>query len=249
MTCDEFERILEYSICGKGSDGWLLRVTRGALAEAHLQSCPACASRMMAETRLENALRDLRLSTLERTAPPAVEKNLLNAFERECARRASPVRSELRPRLIWAAAAALVLIAAGWLFSAKVRRISGGTALVTKGKQEETLRSQPAHSAPPVRPAEASPQNQDVAKVNSVKASDAGTVARRGIHRAAVGDEFAWNGGGNVVRVRLPLSSLTALGLPVRDNLSDPQVTADVWVDPFGEVMRVRLVAENRDSD
>jgi hypothetical protein len=63
---------------------------------------------------------------------------------------------------------------------------------------------------------------------------------------ATLNDEFSLNGGGSIVRVTLPMSSLTAMGLPVHPDLSDPRVTADVWIDPFGDVMRVRLVGENR---
>jgi hypothetical protein len=55
-------------------------------------------------------------------------------------------------------------------------------------------------------------------------------------------DALSLNGGSNVVRVTLPLSSLVAMGVPMRPDLSDRRVTADVMRDPFGAVVAVHLV-------
>jgi hypothetical protein len=55
-------------------------------------------------------------------------------------------------------------------------------------------------------------------------------------------DDWSLNGGGSIVRVTLPLSSLVAMGVPVDPDVSDPRVTADVVMDPFGAVMAIRLV-------
>jgi hypothetical protein len=60
-----------------------------------------------------------------------------------------------------------------------------------------------------------------------------------------VGDELSLNGGGSVIRVTLPLSSLIAMGVPVHPDTSDPRVTADVMMDPFGAVVGIRLVEAN----
>ena len=57
-----------------------------------------------------------------------------------------------------------------------------------------------------------------------------------------VGEDLALNGGSSIVRVTLPLSSLVAMGIPVHPDASDPRVTADVLMDPFGAVVRIRLV-------
>jgi hypothetical protein len=56
------------------------------------------------------------------------------------------------------------------------------------------------------------------------------------------GDQLSLNGGSNVVRVRLPLSSLVAVGVPVSPDVSDRRVTADVMMDPFGAVVAIHLV-------
>ncbi|HMJ23143.1 MAG TPA: hypothetical protein VK513_14605 [Terriglobales bacterium] len=57
-----------------------------------------------------------------------------------------------------------------------------------------------------------------------------------------VGDQLSLNGGSRVVRVRLSLSSLVAVGVPVSPDVSDRRVTADVMMDPFGAVVAIRLV-------
>jgi len=57
-----------------------------------------------------------------------------------------------------------------------------------------------------------------------------------------VGDELFLNGGSNVVRVTLPLSSLVAMGVPMYPDASDRRVTADVTRDPFGAVIAIHLV-------
>jgi hypothetical protein len=39
------------------------------------------------------------------------------------------------------------------------------------------------------------------------------------------------------------------MGLPVHADLSDPRVTADVWMDPFGAVVGIRLVPTKASAD
>jgi hypothetical protein len=60
-------------------------------------------------------------------------------------------------------------------------------------------------------------------------------------------DELSLNGGGNVVRVTLPVASLVAMGVPMYPEVSDRRVTADVTRDPFGAVIAIHLV-ETRPS-
>jgi hypothetical protein len=252
MTCNDVERILEHSICGKASEGWLLRASRGALVEEHLENCPACAAKMIAESRLQDALDDLRLSMLDLKPPAAIEKHLLVAFNSPEARRPLPIRFMFYPRLAWTSAAAVLVMAAGLLCMAKLHpgfqltREKPGNQAGTRSPASN-LSAVIGESAPARNTAAENPVTRTGAAAASKGPGISATRAARG--RPKSSDEFAWNGGGSIVRVRLPLSSLSALGLPVHDDLSDPRVTADVWMDPFGDVMKVRLVAESRDSD
>ena len=73
MTCEEFERILVDSSSSSTPGGWMLRASREALLQAHVQDCPACATKMAEAARLENALNQLRLSRRHIEAPATVE--------------------------------------------------------------------------------------------------------------------------------------------------------------------------------
>jgi hypothetical protein len=250
MTCDEFERILLHGIDSKASESSMLRASRSAFVQAHVQNCPACATKMTEATQLRDALDELRLSTRPMQAPAAVEKTLLDAFHRESGKRRSLVRIRLAWRPVWLSASAGMLVVAGLLFLSGL----GPSFLVTTANRGTEAKIRPPHS-----PADSSlvkkalDQNRGFAPGNPLSASTSrvskprtisGTVELR--LPATLNDELSLNGGGSVVRVTLPMSSLTAMGLPIHADVSDPRVTADVWMDPFGDVMRVRLVAENR---
>ena len=83
MTCEEFDQILFDLRHHRNGDGWMLRVSKSALIEAHIGDCPACATKMKETTKLEDALDQLRVASKHFQTPPAVEKNLLEAFRRE----------------------------------------------------------------------------------------------------------------------------------------------------------------------
>jgi hypothetical protein len=250
MTCDDFERILVDSISGKASETSMLRAFRTPLVLAHVRNCPACAGKMREASRLEEALDDLRLSARHLEAPAGVEKNLLDAFDRERARRHSSNRPLLAWRPAWLSAAAVVLLIAGVLFFSRLGPLlltgsqTYGNELEIRPRQAPGLsgtaigvfNNQPAGTG-------GNPMSASKTRVSEARKPERGTVDLRA--SATQNYELSLNGGSSVVRVTLPMSSLTAIGLPVHADLSDPRVTADVWIDPFGDVTRVRLVAEN----
>jgi hypothetical protein len=254
MTCEEFERVLLDSSSSATAGGWMLRASREALVQAHVQDCPPCATKMMEDARLKDALDQLRLSTRHMQAPVAVEKNLLDAFHRQAARAHSSGRTALPWRLVWLSAAAVVLVAAGLLL---LSRLQPSSLITTENHRSEAKIGVPHTTAVSGRPekdakknpglAAESPVSQSRSRVAKARKPIPGTVGVRA--PAELHDELSLNGGGSIVRVTLPLSSLTAMGLPLHADLSDPRVTADVWMDPFGGVMRVRLVADNRSAN
>lgn len=251
MTCDELEQILLFSISGKACETAIFRAATLAPVEAHIRNCPACARKMTESAQLEDAFDALRLSTQQMEAPEMVEKNLLNAFHREAERRRSSVGTTWSWKLVWLSAAAVVLAVVGVLFLSKLQ-----TSPVITTENHETESGvrvpHPVVGSGAIKK-DANPDH-GLSAESSVSASRSGvsrankpvTGTVKGRPAGSLNDELSLNGGGSVVRVTLPLSSLTAMGLPARTDLSDPRVTADVWMDPFGDVMRVRLVAENR---
>lgn len=254
MTCEEFERVLLDSSSTATTRNWLLRASSEALAQAHIQNCPACAAKMRGTARLESALDELRFSTRHMQAPVAVEKNLLEAFHRQAARRNSSERAALPSRLMWLPAAAVVLLAIGLLFLSRQQPSLTRTQnnARSQGQVQGPLPSTGSSAAQKDANGNHSlPRENQVSRARSRVANSVKPIPRAvGVRaRAELNDELSLNGGGSIVRVTLPLSSLTAMGLPVHGDLADPRVTADVWMDPFGDVMKVRLVAENRSAN
>jgi hypothetical protein len=258
MTCDEFEQfLLDSSHCRSGGDGWLVKASKAAVIQVHVENCPVCAKKMAEATRLQDALEQLRASTMHLQAPAAVERSLLDAFRQQAARRETSVGRRSVWRFVWLwAAAALVLLAAGLRlyssfsteFPLKSENNSKGSKLEIQsspspdlsGAAKEAFNKNPGASA------------ENAATVSSRRVAQADKPIARGMARNASippSDELSLNGGGSVVRVTLPFSSLTAMGLPVRPDLSDTRVTADVWMDPFGAVVGIRLVPAGASAD
>jgi hypothetical protein len=254
MTCDEFEQfLLDSSHCRSGGDGGLVKASKAAVIQVHVENCPVCAKKMAEATRLQDALEQLRASTMHLQAPAAVERSLLDAFRQQAARRETSVGR--RPVWLWAAAA-LVLLAAGLRlyssfsteFPLKSENNGKGSKLEIQSSPSPDL-SRAAKEAFNKNPG-ASAEN--AATVSRRRVAQADKPIARGMARNASippSDELSLNGGGSVVRVTLPFSSLTAMGLPVRPDLSDTRVTADVWMDPFGAVVGIRLVPAGASAD
>lgn len=253
MTCDECEQILLDSSHRASGGGWMLGASRVALVQAHLKDCPACAMRMAEASRLEDALNQLRVSAMQIEAPAAVENNLLEAFRQETAKRGPSIKIALPWRLVWFSATALILLGAAIVFYSTSRPRSPMT--VDRNPKGNELEIQP--SVPGAAAAEALHGNgetaaENAAAISSRRIAKTEEAIPEGVARRTpipVSDELSWNGGGSIVRVTLPLSSLTAMGLPLHADLSDPRVTADVWVDPFGAVVGIRLVAAKTSAD
>jgi hypothetical protein len=257
MTCEEWEQIQLDSSHYSSGEGWMLRASRAALVQEHVQNCPVCAKKLAEIAKMQDALDQLRVSTMHMHAPAAVERQVLDAFRQEAAKRHPSVGRTFLWRLVWASFAVFVLTVAGILFYSMLRPNSVAK-VEGNGKGREVVEIQPSFSPGVSSVAvQALDENRRSAAKNPATTSrrhdaKAGrTAPERVVQRSPipVNDELSLNGGGSIVRVTLPLSSLTAMGLPVHPDLSDPRVTADVWMDPFGAVVRIRLVAENASAN
>ncbi len=107
MNCKDFEEIVVELVRGEIMDAG----DRQA-GLSHIADCGRCAARLAAETRLNAALRGLRLGDATLAAPPAVESNLMNAYRSwqngSVVSQAHQVKESRR----WMLAAAAVVIAA-----------------------------------------------------------------------------------------------------------------------------------------
>jgi hypothetical protein len=246
MTCEECEQILLDSSDCVSSRGWLPGASVLDLAKSHAQDCPACAAKISSVSKVNDALDQLRFSTLRMEAPPRVERNLLAEFH---SGPPSRVRT-FRWRLVWGAAAALLLVVVGTMLYSTLRSRSS-MAVQTERNDHDHLAQKQLSLIPSGATAGGAGIEDRLSNADRmVTASPAANLAKveksrhermRGF-RLPVGDQLSLNGGSNVVRVRLPLSSLVAVGVQVSPDMSDGRVTADVMMDPFGAVVAIHLV-------
>ena len=254
MTCEELDQILQHSPHRASWHGWMLMIAREALVRSHVQSCPSCATKMAEISRLEASLAQFRISTASVEAPPSVEKKLLDAF-RENATKRPPINIAFSWKPVFVAAATLVLAASSILLHSKLR--PGSVLNEETNKNHKALVISP-HSVPGVsstaalamgEQGSATPENSAINPRHRSATQHPTTERGRNPKRLAASDVLSLNGGGSVVRVTLPFSSLVAIGVPVRPDLSESRVTADVWMDPFGAVVGVRLVLAKARAD
>lgn len=249
MTCEEFEQILLDSQHRASGDGWMLRASRTALVQQHVNHCPACAARMAENTRLEDALDQFRVSMKHLEAPVSVEGKLLQTFRANAARRNSARGFVFSWKLVWVSMAAIALIGAGILLHSKL--------VPDETRNSSSDRAIPARSVPDISSARSNDESRNpgignprtALKRRFTQAHARTTDPGRAPAIVQASDVLSLNGGGSVVRVTLPVSSLVAMGVPVRPELSESRVTADVWMDPFGAVVGVRLVPANASAD
>jgi hypothetical protein len=246
MTCEECELILADSCNRDSGTGWIPGVSVLNLAKGHAQDCPACAAKMGELCRLNDALEELRFSTMRLEAPASMERNLVAEFRRA----SSSVARTFRWKLTWGAATALILAAAGLMLYFGVR---SRPALAIRGRQE-VQQTPSSTKTNPTRQATESQRPRGVDRMLTITHDAPGSARlmqpqKRRQSSQPAGEELSLNGGGSVVRVTLPLSSLAAMGVPVHPDMSDKRVTADVAMDPFGAVIAIHVLGVKPSAD
>jgi hypothetical protein len=254
MTCAECEQILlEWDNHATGK-GWMPGVSVLNLAKLHAERCSGCAGKLLEISRINDDLEQVRTST-HIEAPAEIETNLLLEFRRRRARQVQSVPHNLRWNLRWASGVVLSLVLGFIVYSAFSTRSSSTRAKGVK-VEPDTRQSlllphssesfnQPLLQQHPARRDRGGSENPKL--VAQVKASKWTHKEAQENPSLPTADEFSLNGGGNVVRVTLPLASLAAMGVPIYPDVPDRRVTADVARDPFGAVVAVRLI-ETRSS-
>lgn len=249
MTCDECEWILLNSSDAASGDGWMLQESVMNLARPHIQNCATCAVKMSEAAKLNEAIEQLRVLTRQLEVPAALEANLVALFRQDTRRRLAATTRVFPWKLGWALAAVLLLIPARSILYLTLRPTSQ-IAVHTDGKHVERQSENRSLANLPGASERALAQTHQTG-TRSVSVSAKNNTKYRGNRAPALStsrsslplsDEFSLNGGGSIVRVTLPLSSLAAMGIPVHSDISDPRVMADVVMDPFGAVMGIRLV-------
>jgi hypothetical protein len=245
MTCEEcVEVLLDSQKCASGKNG-MPGLSVLNLAKQHTENCPACGAKVSEISGMNAVLDQLRLSTVHVEVPPTIEASLLVEYRQRRASYDPSVSNIFSSRLIWGLAVALMLVASLVSYSVVRARSS------TKAQANKTV-------LPTQQPPSPIDSNVSVNRSKIVNHRDADRPElasskrplrpKRSHERALAqfsahgSDELSLNGGGNIIRVTLPLASLVAMGVPMYPEASDRRVTADVARDPFGAVIAIHLV-------
>jgi hypothetical protein len=249
MTCKECEEVLLDSENRAGRKSWMASVSLLNLARQHAESCSACSAQMAEIARMEATLDQWRRLTIQIEVPASIESNLLQEFRNRRTMSAPLVPRAFRWRLVWGSAAALALVAGFIVYAALRARPSLTAQAARNGHSVEQLPSGlPSGAGSDQLLIDNHRPRADRAGLLSAKTERATKQSKlpetqaQGRSMSPLGNELSLNGGGNVVRVTLPVASLVAMGVPMDPELSDRRVTADVARDPFGAVIGIRLV-------
>jgi hypothetical protein len=250
MTCEECEQILLDSRDDRRDyirpKGWLAGISVVDLANAHAQDCLLCAAKVSDISDVNDALGQLRFSTMRMGAPARVEKRLMTEFRQRMIVRAPAKRTAWR--LVWGTALALVVVVAGFMFYPALRPRAPRPIQADRIGHERSAQQPSSFSPDPTADQAAIGKQRKIGllgvTLSKRDVANAGEAMQQQTRQRSMptSEDLSLNGGGNVVRVTLPLSSLIAMGVPVHPEVSDGRVTADVMMDPFGAVVAVHLV-------
>jgi hypothetical protein len=257
MTCGDFETI----IIEIARDRLMDAATRERGLE-HIRRCTTCATLLVEERALSRDLRALSARCAAEEIPERIENALLAAFRQAPAQTRRPAPTVVAPRRRrWSlAVAAFALLTfsislAGWIASShKLEAPSigstGGGASPTSGgaPPEKSVQTRPQVAVvlrPDRRlPAQRSEKRQKrSANANRLSASnDASSEFVTPFFPVMQGGELIPLEGGQVVRVRMPRSNLTQLGIPFNQERASETIRADVLLSNDGLARAIRLV-------
>ena len=260
MNCQEFESRVAELARGQAS-----RAKEAAGVEAHAAACKACAAMLAEQQILTKALHALASQTAGEQAPARVEAALRLNLKGQSVlanRRASEPRPATRSRLAWGIAAVIVA-AAGIIVAARFRRTppasnrpslaqsslsparphpeesavtSGGqlnqasTSGTNAGLHSHVRSTRRLAARQPTRRAPATPESANPEVVTA-------------FYPLPYGSGLSLDDGWELVRVRMPVTALTAIGVPLADESSSAQfVKADVVLGEDGMARAIRFV-------
>ena len=249
MNCEEFEILV-----GDLASEQLMPAVKRRAALSHTYGCESCEARLTNERHLSAALRLAASAETER-APDRVRGSLLKAFADQQALSASSVvpfaaKPKLRPRLVWAAAAAAVILFAIISLELIPRRST---------EQAQSIPETPATKEIPDR-AQTGPKDLIASGTEEIKRTTQQKqryvnrrVTVRGkadnsetdfIPLTYVADASALRSG-QVVHVRVPRSTLISMGLAMNVEHANDFVEADLLLSDEGVAHGIRLHSQS----
>jgi hypothetical protein len=250
MSCSDFETII-------------IEIARDRLMDAetrergleHVRRCTVCATLLVEERALSRDLRALSARCSTEEIPERIETALLAAFRQ---RAAAPVVAPRRRWLLAVAALALLTFGislAGWIASSPKRKApavgpDGAKAAptdipATPGKSGQTPPQSVEvrkHDRRILGPAPEDRQKRLVSANRRPSGADAAREFVTPFFPVMQGGELIPLDGGQLVRVRMPRSSLIPLGIPIDQGRASETIKADVLLSNDGLARAIRLV-------
>jgi hypothetical protein len=254
MRCDDFDKVA----CELARDS-LIDVALRARALSHAAACSPCASMLAGERYLNEALAIAAGAETE-CAPPSVRLSLLQSFSGGIGT-APPreVPSAKRSRWYLVAAAAALVVMASLVSVRMIIRRHPATALQPAMDEKVSLNRTTPQGSRPVAPGPSpggrkpaiglgralrhrreapgySPPSADVDGAQSKSEPLSEFIPLTHLSSATAIES------GQVIRVKVPLSTFLALGLPISPEHADQLVNAELVVGDDGVQRAVRLV-------
>jgi hypothetical protein len=238
----------------------LLEASVRRQALAHIAQCAACADRLAEQQALTAAVRTTAKSLRDEGASAQVEQSLRAAFRKQAnaapARGFAPTRARQWPKrtLVAMAAALLLIVLAGairqWSFVdrkqkvAEVRPIpqtplpagNKKTPLLPGNQPErETVRDFVGQRRRSRRPVQRSVENGEEVTTDFFALADE--------------NELVPLESGQVLRIKLPGSTLISMGFPITAESASQNVLADLLVGQDGQARAIRFVRPGEAAD
>jgi hypothetical protein len=231
MTCKEFQEVAHELLHAESA-----AVESVRLGLAHTLVCEECAAYLAAERSLDEQLGELAAVYAESQAPPSVERAVMTAFRARLDTQRSKYRAPWTAAMSWRWAAPLALAAgAAALLLAGMLHHRGSTSGPGITAHGTPAQSQTAPATAVVN----APAASDAAQ--STSADAAWTNGFVALPDSATGDSLD---GGAILRIEMPASALSSLGLPTTGVEGDQLVPADVVVGQDGTLRAIRLATD-----
>jgi hypothetical protein len=248
MNCQDFDKLVLALARNQ-----LLEATTRAQGLAHTETCERCAARLAEERALLAGVRVVVAELAETEAPARVEVALLAAFRQQVAAPTNVIALSVKHRywIGWrlGAIAAGILLLISMLFAFWQRS--------PKPPEERAVVPQPVSSPSPqtmpLTPPEPIVERADVAtrqpqkprqrvrRQTSVNSADEAEVVTQ-FFPLREGEDLTALESARVVRVELPGSALSEVGLPVAPESANEPVKADVVLGQDGLARAIRFV-------
>ena len=229
MNCHQCEKLLPLYVGGE------LDERRERLLEAHLQSCAGCVATNAEYRETREMLQQFASSNFDQDVYAQIRENVWQQIEAESI---SPSLSELvgswfRPRLVWAAMAALLIAfsAIGIYFSEK--RWTGPKPLAGKDSQ---LNQNTRNEAPP-KPTEEEPRNSALAA--NEESNRPRSASRRHLHQRMN------RNGIQVLPESIAINSPGATSISTQEPSPLPGVPQSDIADESTKTLRLELQTQN----